>query len=194
MLKDREIIHLLRNGKNTLAFEKIYRHFPSIKKLVMTHGGSEEEAKDIFQESVIVFYEKVSQANFELSSSIATFLYSISNHLWLKKVRDIKSRETNLNNLYTQIPVENEMDIEKEEQIQIIDKLLEELGNPCKTLLKNYYYLKMSMKEIAQAMSYSSENVAKNQKYKCLERAKKIFKDKLGLFQSLLISDSSSTI
>jgi RNA polymerase sigma factor (sigma-70 family) len=188
MLKDLEIIKLLQSGKNRLAFEKIYKHFPSIKRLIITHGGSEEEAKDIFQESVIIFYEKVQQPDFELSSSIATFLYSISHRLWLKKIRDVKSHESDLSQCKN-LPFESEFDIENQENTQVIDHLLEELGNPCKTLLKNYYYQKMSMKEIATAMDYSSENVAKNQKYKCIERAKKILKAKLGFFQQLVTAN-----
>jgi RNA polymerase sigma factor (sigma-70 family) len=183
MLKDHEIIELLRKGKNKLAFEKIYYHFPSIKRLILTHGGSEDEAKDIFQESIIIFYEKATQPAFELSSSIATFLYSISNNLWLKRLRDIKAHESNWE-MCKATPFENEFEIESQESNNLIDRLLVELGNPCKTLLQNYYYLKMSMKEIAQSMGYSSENIAKNQKYKCLERAKKIIKEKFGLLKA----------
>ncbi len=183
MLKDHEIVELLRKGKNKLAFEKIYQHFPSIKRLVLTHGGSEDEAKDIFQESVIIFYEKATQPAFELSSSIGTFLYGVSNNLWLKRLRDIKAHEVDWGACKA-MPFENEFEMESQESNKLIDKLLEELGNPCKTLLQNYYYLKMSMREIAQSMGYSSENIAKNQKYKCLERAKKMVKEKLGFLKA----------
>lgn len=176
MQKDQEIVQLLRSGKNKPAFEKIYRYFPSIKKLIITHGGTEDEAKDIFQESVIVFYEKASKPDFVLSSAISTFLYAISERLWLKKIRDVKSHEIELDASFD-ITDNEEFKIDDEQNTKIIDQLLERLGNPCKTLLINYYYLKMSMKEIAQSMNYSSENIAKNQKYKCLERAKKMVKD-----------------
>jgi RNA polymerase sigma factor (sigma-70 family) len=178
MQKDEEIIQLIRNGKNKPAFEKIYRHFPSIKKFILTHGGTEDEAKDVFQESVIVFYEKASKPDFVLSSAISTFLYSISERLWFKKIRDVKSHEAALDTSFD-ITDNEEIRVNDEQNAKTIDQLLEHLGNPCKTLLTNYYYLKMSMKEIAQSMSYSSENIAKNQKYKCLERAKKMVKEKL---------------
>jgi RNA polymerase sigma factor (sigma-70 family) len=194
MKYDQEIIQLLRSGKNKTAFEKIYAHFPSIKKLIITHGGTEEEAKDIFQESVIIFYEKATQSDFVLSSSIATFLYAICDRLWLKKLRDVKAKETTLGalspskKLSFEIDEQNDFDLDNEQNIKILDQLLDNLGNPCKTLLTNYYYLKMSMKEIAQNMEYSSENIAKNQKYKCLERAKKMVKEKLSFFKARIFS------
>jgi RNA polymerase sigma factor (sigma-70 family) len=188
MKNDQEIVQLLRKGNHKLAFERIYKYFPSIKKLIITHGGTAEEAKDIFQESVIVFYEKANKPDFMLSSSIPTFLYAISNRLWLKKLRDIKAKETNTDfsfdeNTAFDLPTPEDFQIDSEQNIKIIDHILENLGNPCKTLLTNYYYLKMSMKQIAESLHYSSENNAKNQKYKCLERAKKMVREKLSFLK-----------
>ena len=49
------------------------------------------------------------------------------------------------------------------------------LGEPCKTLITDYYVKHMSMEEIADKFGYTNSNNAKNQKYKCLQRLKKIF-------------------
>jgi hypothetical protein len=42
----------------------------------------------------------------------------------------------------------------------------------CKQLLILFYFKKKSFREIAAALAFSDEKVAKNQKYRCLQKAK----------------------
>ena len=51
---------------------------------------------------------------------------------------------------------------------------LSNLGEPCKTILVQYYYMKQTMQEIAAMFHYTNAENAKNQKYKCLQRLKKL--------------------
>ena len=77
------ILGILNDSKGTL--EGIYKaYFPMVLQLVMTNSGSEDDAKDVFQESIIVLYDKVKAGSFELNSKLKTFLYSVSRRLWLK--------------------------------------------------------------------------------------------------------------
>jgi len=75
------------------------------------------------------------------------------------------------------VPVEDE--IEENERInnefQVMDKAISSLGEPCKSLLEAYYLEKKNMQEIALSFGYTNADNAKNQKYKCLMRLKKIF-------------------
>jgi RNA polymerase sigma-70 factor (ECF subfamily) len=50
--------------------------------------------------------------------------------------------------------------------------LYEKLAEPCKSIIKMFYYDKRSMQEIAQSLGYKSEDVAKNQKARCLKSAR----------------------
>ena len=52
---------------------------------------------------------------------------------------------------------------------------LDEIGEPCKTLLKDFYIKNLSMKDIQEKFGYTNTDNAKTQKYKCLQRLKKIF-------------------
>jgi predicted DNA-binding protein YlxM (UPF0122 family) len=45
------------------------------------------------------------------------------------------------------------------------------------TILEDYYLHKKSMQEIAEKFGYTNAENAKNQKYKCLMRLKKLFFD-----------------
>ena len=95
-MRDENIILLIKTGKTTKAFELIYKNFPMMKKMIISSGGTSDDAKDIFQDSVIIFYRMTVKSDFSLSSSISTLLYSICRKLWLKKIRDQLSREIKL--------------------------------------------------------------------------------------------------
>ncbi|MBX9852607.1 MAG: sigma-70 family RNA polymerase sigma factor [Cytophagaceae bacterium] len=188
-MKDEEIILLIRTGKATKAFEVIYKNFPMMKKMIISSGGTSEDAKDIFQESIMIFYRMTGKPDFTLNASISTLLYSICRKLWLKKVRDQVSRESKLSEETHSELKEESVDeewIEDSEKIKMAENVLLQLGEPCRTLLEKFYYEKFSMKEISQSMGYSNEKTAKAQKYKCIERAKKILQEKIVFLKSML--------
>ncbi len=55
---------------------------------------------------------------------------------------------------------------------------MEGLGEPCKSIIQDFYIHELSMEDIAEKFGYTSADNAKNQKYKCLKRLKKIFFNK----------------
>ena len=72
-----------------------------------------------------------------------------------------------------------EEDLEAHEQrnaeFEMMEKAISNLGEPCKSLLEAYYMQKQNMQVIAANFGYTNADNAKNQKYKCLMRLKKIF-------------------
>ena len=56
-----------------------------------------------------------------------------------------------------------------------MEKALAHLGEPCRSLLEAYYLQKKNMLEISTQFGYTNADNAKNQKYKCLTRLKKVF-------------------
>ena len=70
------------------AVETIYReNYNMIQALIINNNGSSDDAKDIFQEAMIVLFEKVRSGGFELNCQIKTFVYSVSRRLWLKRLQ-----------------------------------------------------------------------------------------------------------
>jgi DNA-directed RNA polymerase specialized sigma24 family protein len=80
-------------------------------------------------------------------------------------------------NLEETVPVEEELERheKRNKDFQVMEQSLKNLGEPCKSLLEAYYLEKKSMIEIASDFGYTNADNAKNQKYKCLMRLKKIF-------------------
>ena len=146
--------------------------------LVLSNNGNEDDAKDIFQESVIVLYNKVKSGGFELNSKLKTFLYSVCRRLWLKRLNQ-KSRNvtTELKDFEDFQAVEQDIDYhhEKDAQFKQMEKSLIQLGEPCKTIIEDYYLQNRSMQDISEKFGYTNADNAKTQKYKCLQRLKKLF-------------------
>lgn len=173
-MDDIKIIELLKSGKEDIAFLKLYKNYPPIEKLVLSKGGSKEDAKDVFQDALIIFYEKVVGTEFKLTSAISTYVYSVSRFIWKDRLIKIKGNKIIGESIDVASDDELELQnaIEKEKKLKKVERVLTQIGDKCLQLLKLFYYEGLSMKKIATKLGFKSENVAKNQKYKCLERAK----------------------
>jgi RNA polymerase sigma factor (sigma-70 family) len=160
------------------AIETIYRkNYATVQSLVINNNGSSDDARDIFQEAIIVLYEKAKSGNFELNCQIKTYLYSVSKRLWLKRLQQMSRFTPDLNGTNETVQVENDLEEHQRqnEDFLLMEGALQQLGEPCKSLLEAYYLEKRSMSEIAGSFGYTNSDNAKNQKYKCLMRLKKLF-------------------
>ena len=160
------------------AAETIYKdNFNMVLAFVLNNNGSYEEAKDIFQETMITLYEKAKTDSFVLTCQIKTYVYSVSRRLWLKRLQQIGKTAPGIENYEETVVVDDDLDLQerKNEEFRIMDRALNSLGEPCKTLLEAYYIQKKGMSEIATLFGYTNADNAKNQKYKCLMRLKKLF-------------------
>jgi len=167
---------LARNDRK--AVETIYKeNYTTVQSLIINNNGTADDAKDIFQEAMIVLYEKARSGTFELSCQIKTYVYSVSRRLWLKRLQQANRYNADIGNADGVVPVEE--DIEEHEkrdaEFDMMEKAIQGLGEPCKSLLEAFYLRKMNMQEIATSFGYTNAENAKTQKYKCLMRLKKIF-------------------
>ncbi len=176
-MSDKRIIELIRKGKDALALKKLYSNYPAVVKLIIESGGSPEDAKDIFQDALSIFVMKVADDNFTLTSSISTYIFGICKNLNHEKMRNTKKRinfEKTLSKEEHEISNTVSKYLEEEEKYKKIDKALEKTGSKCLKLLQLYYYQRFSMKQIAKILGYNNESSAKTQKYKCLEKVRKL--------------------
>lgn len=180
---DQEIVDQLKRG-NTRVFKALYADFKKVTGFITQNSGSEEDAKDFFHEALIVLYEKIINNDFELKSKLSTYLFSICKNLWLYHLRDkkpiifnnINKTENDLS--LAENPIEKQEDIiQQNEKIALIMKKIDELKEPCYSILMLFYFKKMDYKAIAQKLNYKTEKVVKNQKYRCLQKIKESLPD-----------------
>ncbi len=162
------------------AFQYIYKScFPHVEKMVFKMKGSSDDAFDVFQDAVTILYQKAQKGDLKLSSKISTFLIAIAKRLWINKLSSKKMKVTVLLENDDSKALEFSSDIEKHHEFEInVNKLkscLDQIGNPCKTLLTAFYFENKSMNEIAELLGYTNAENAKTQKYKCLNRIRSLF-------------------
>jgi RNA polymerase sigma factor (sigma-70 family) len=175
--KEAELLKRLGNNEKA-AIEAIYKdNYRLIQQLIVNNNGSEDDARDIFQEALIVLYQKAQDETFELNCQIKTYIYSICRRLWLKRLQQNRRFETPVDNFEEMVPVEEDVEVhlKQERQYGIMRSALGKIGEPCKSLLEAFYIHNKNMAEISSFFGYTNADNAKNQKYKCLMRLKKLF-------------------
>ena len=136
--------------------------FPAVARYVKSKGGSRENAEDIFQESLVIYYEK-QISNMGMSNHSA-YIFGISRKLWLKHHQSTK-RIKLTNNLPDKA--------EEKHKEMVVEKLLDMVstaGEKCLNMLKAFYYDKKPMEYIAYKFGFTSVRSATVQKYKCIEK------------------------
>jgi RNA polymerase sigma factor (sigma-70 family) len=166
--------------RNEVVLRGLYKkHFPMVLHLVCSNSGTEQEAKDVFQEAMIAFYEKVQQPDFVLTCQIKTFLYAISQRVWLKRLSTKKRfvGDASLPHEESFLGMEEVLEEmkSKEDSYNAMAIALERLGEPCRSIVEDFYFRNFSMEDIREKFGYTNADNAKNQKYKCLQRLKKLF-------------------
>ncbi len=173
-MKDETIIDLIRSGNSPKAMAALYKHYPLIRKIIQENGGNAQDAEDVFQETLIIFYRRAQESSFKLTAQLSTYLACVSRYIWKDELKKRKpaiylDQEIDFSDTEEQ---EVALALEKEEDARLAEKVMNGLGDRCRELLLLFYNTKLKLKDIAAKMGYSSENTAKNQKYKCLESAR----------------------
>ena len=150
-----------------VVYQKYYR---MMVRMVTSNNGTEDEAKDIYQEAVVVFWQKAISGNLVLTSKMSTYIYSICLNLWRKEL-DRKKRHSNEEK--DSIEYQEQ---EKEERERIIHECIDKLDDTCKKVLTYYYFDGMSMKEIAEKIGFANTDTTKTKKYKCKKKLDELIK------------------
>lgn len=133
-----------------------------------------EESRDVYQASVLQFYENVRSGKLtRLTSDLKTYLFAIGKN----KIRELRDSGRRFREMQDRYELEEDEDKEaKEIQLEQVDEALAKLGDPCKRLLELYYYYKKSLAEIVETLDYKNTDTVKNLKYKCLGRLRKLYR------------------
>jgi RNA polymerase sigma factor (sigma-70 family) len=174
---DSEVIIGILNNSDSVLKRLYLAYFPMVLQLILNNNGNEDDAKDVYQEAIIVLYNKVKRGDFELSSKLKTYIYSICRRLWLKRLKQLNRYGGDIKDFQEYLPVEDEIEKHQERDMQLnkMENAMKLLGEPCKTIMEDFYMHSKSMQEICERFGYTNADNAKTQKYKCLQRLKKLF-------------------
>ena len=143
--------------------------FPAVARYIARIGGSLEDAQDIFQDTLVIYYEKVTSAQAEVIVSEKRYLLGIAKKLWLQHYK-ASSKNQLLNDFDTEVVPDEQPATGK------ILYYLETAGKKCMELLKAYYYDHLPVSDVATLFGYSGTHSATVAKYKCLEKVRETVK------------------
>lgn len=170
MLSEEELMTGLRNGDRNVVKSLYANYFPGISSFIQKNNGSDEDGRDIFQETLLILHQKIKDPSFKLSSSLYTYLFAISKNLWLKRLeKKRKLRVTFLEKEELMIVDEIEGDIDRESQYRLFRKKFRQLSVGCQEVLE-LFFNGTSMKEIAEKLNLGSVQYVKKRKFQCKEK------------------------
>lgn len=186
MNNDHALVDKIREGDGD-ALKYLYKkYYPVVLRLITQNSGDEEDAEDIYQEALIVLYEKVKDPQFKLSSSLKTFIYSISRNKWLYKLRQEGVGGVSFDDVEDFIDVADEpqdFDSEPIDYDNLVEEALQKMDETCRKLLEYFYFHKLPLEAIAQKLGYNNANTAKAKKNKCMNRARSIAKELMDKYE-----------
>jgi len=171
-MKDSEILERIKLGDERMLDHLYEKYYRMMTKIVLRNNGTEDEAKDVYQEALLAFWQKAVSGKLVLTSKISTYLYSICLNQWRKEL-DRKSRLSS-----EEVDSEDYQAHDAKERLKIVMDCIEELGDVCKKVLTYYYFDGMGMQDIAEKMGFANTDTAKTKKYKCKKKLDSLIKSK----------------
>lgn len=161
---------------SNVAFAILYQqYFIYTKKFVLNNKGNLEDAEDIFQDSLVILYEKLYTDDFKARTCLGYYISGISKNLWLKKLRSKEFFIEIPENYYATHQEEINLAIENERDYwDRLNGYINSISTHCKNLIQDIFMKNKSIEEIQSKYQYSSKHNAQNQKHKCVEQIRKI--------------------
>ena len=176
-MNDQLIIQRIKSGQTELL-SSVYTDNRSefINWIIKEYRAEMEEAKDLYQATILIFYNNIRTGKLHtLSGTIKTYLFAVGRNQYLKN-RNKNKKQFNIIDdiLNPEFDGDEEERMEIENKYQVVESSLKLLGENCKRILELTYFTRSPMSEIASLMGYSNADTAKNMRYKCMQKLKKL--------------------
>lgn len=159
---------------------KIYqRFFPKVLQYISKNQGSLEEAKDIFQESLVHIIVGVRENRIKIKN-LEAYLFSTCRNHWRRQAENKKKWVMNVDDLTLK---DKDTDFAElfleQEQMQLYRNKFELLSDNCKQVLA-LFFNNVSYEDIVKELSYATINTARQRIFKCKNKLVTMIKnDKL---------------
>jgi RNA polymerase sigma factor (sigma-70 family) len=176
MQSDKEIIEGIAShdsGTLTYIYDEIY---PYIEAYVVHHGGTEDHARDVFQDAMLTIYKKIIANDLSVTCKFSTYLYAVCKNIWLQNRKKHYLRTNKLKEISAVAePVSDYGFNDTDETKELFEKHFRRLGPDCQKILR-LYFNEFPLEEICEMMGFSSVHHVSDKKYRCkknlIERVK----------------------
>ncbi|MFN0016004.1 MAG: RNA polymerase sigma factor [Saprospiraceae bacterium] len=143
---------------------------PSVGAWLRQRGASVEDAEDLFQDATVELLLALARGA-TISTTPCGFLFGITRHLWLKKLRN-RGRDDLLRNALQAEANEEQFDPKIRglvEQDNVVQNCWAQISERCRGILSDYYLDDRSFEQIAEKHGYASAHAARQTKLRCLK-------------------------
>lgn len=178
-MSETAILEQIKKGDKSALKEVYLTHKAAFINFLISHyRANPDAALEVYQFTILRLYDNIVSGKLEqLTSSLKSYLFAIGKNIWKEQIRARKKENASTDQLLLQFVLREENQelnevalAEKDSYYKKMAAALIKMGNPCKQLLESFYYEKLSMQAIADALGFKNTNVAKTKKVKCLKR------------------------
>ncbi len=183
---DKTILIGIKNRKDVILEHLYKEYFPHVKNIIIKHGGNEQDAKDLFQEALIIIFNRLKNNDLVIKSSFYNYFIVLCKFIWFrqKNIKQSYGSTQDVNELslpgqsYDETVQESPENAIYEEYLtnqfeKIYQRHYRKLPGDCKRVIK-MFFRKKSFKEIARRMNYTNEDYARRKKYLCMQQLTKM--------------------
>ncbi len=170
MRPDQKIIEGIR-AHDSSTLKEVYRDMlPYIEAYVVHHGGTTDQARDLFQEAMIIIYSKIDEGNLELHCKFSTYLYAVCKRLWIQDRKKHYLRTNKLKEISAVSEPESPYGrADMDEAKELFEKHFRSLAPDCQLMLRMHFN-GLTIEEIRNVMGISTVHHASDKKYRCKKK------------------------
>ena len=163
-----DLIKGIRNHDSSLLWHVYETYYPIIEGYIIHNQGSREQARDIFQDAMIIVYNRIKSDELELSCKFGTYLYAICKNIWMQERKKYLQRAEKLRQqpLVVNDPGPADDPLLQNHLTNLFNKHFEELSKDCQKIL-SMYFNNFSVEDIRVAMNYKDLHHTADRKYRC---------------------------
>jgi len=166
-----EILEAIKREDSKVLRFLYEKYFPGVSGYILNNSGSEEDAKDVFQDSLVVIYLKVTESDALIIESFKNYLHSVVYFIWSKELRRRKIVRNNIEDYFEINQVDESIPewYTRMEKRQLIIDHFNQLNDECKKLL-TLFINETPIARITSIMEYKSDAYCRNRRHVCKGR------------------------
>lgn len=179
-------------SNQNLAYKCLYeKYYRSIEFYVCGNSGTEDDARDAFQEITLVLWKYCRKPDFKPYVKVKTFIDAVGRRWWLHRLRGKKGDEIYMDLTQMRINEDGEVEVadflnlpdqepetgDDTDIVVILEEALERLEEKCREIMRLTYWDKLSDGDIAPKIG-SVVGSVKVLRHRCMERLRGYLKDK----------------
>ncbi len=163
-----DLIKGIRSHDSSVLRYVYESYYPIIEAYIIHNQGSGEQARDIFQDAMIIVYKRIKSRELELTCKFGTYLFAICKNIWMQERKKYLLRAEKLRQhaFVVNDPGPADDPLLQNHLIELFNKHFEDLSKDCQKIL-SMYFNNFSVEDIRAAMNYKDLHHTADRKYRC---------------------------